>query len=128
MDKGTIYKTSAKYLCMSNELVMDGVTISLKSACFKINLHFEGLINNFRSSWNCLLLFFFDHHIKHVNTKLSKFIGTLYKIYKYLSINTLKLLYHTFIQPLSYRIEALYNADKAYTNNVFMMQKKQLDW
>ena len=65
------------------------------------------------------------HHIKHVNTKLSKSIGILYKIYKYLPISTLKLLYHTFIRPyITYGIEAWYNADKTYTNNVFMMQKK----
>ena len=58
---------------------------------------------------------------------MSKSIGILYKIYKYLLINTLKLLYHTCIQPyISYGIEAWYNADKAYTNKVFMMQKKAI--
>ena len=69
----------------------------------------------------------FDHHIKHVNTKLSKSIGILYKIYKYLPINTLKLLYHTFIQPyISYGIESGVNANKTYTNNIFMLQKKAI--
>ena len=49
----------------------------------------------------------------------------MYKIYKYLSIITLKLVYHTFIQPYtSYGIEAWYNADQTCTNNVFIMQEK----
>ena len=69
----------------------------------------------------------FDHHIKQINTKLSKSVGILYKIHKYLPINTLKLLNHTFIQPyISHRIEAWYNADITYTNNILIIQQKAI--
>ena len=38
-------------------------------------------------------------HIKHVNLKISKGIAILYKLRHHVSKNTLKMLYHAFIQP-----------------------------
>ena len=46
-----------------------------------------------------ILTLSWSHHIKYVNLKISKGIAILYKLRHYVSKNTLKMLYHAFIQP-----------------------------
>ena len=67
-------------------------------------------INNIeRKSFVKYLGVYIDEHlnwepqIQHVNNKLAKNIGILYKVRKYLNLNVLKQLYYTLVYPyLSY--------------------------
>ena len=69
----------------------------------------------------------FDHHINIISKKLSKSIGLLYKLNKYLPNHVLKILYCTLIHPyLSYGLEAWYGTFKNHTNKIFILQKKAI--
>ena len=50
-----------------------------------------GILIDNKLSWNC--------HIKHVNLKISKGIGIVTKLRRYLSKGVLKTLFYTFVQP-----------------------------
>ena len=50
-----------------------------------------GILIDNKLSWNC--------HIKHVNLKISKGIGILTKLRRYLSKAILRRLFYAFIQP-----------------------------
>ena len=50
-----------------------------------------GILIDNKLSWNC--------HIKHVNLKISKGIGILTKLRRYLSKGVLRTLFYAFVQP-----------------------------
>ena len=50
-----------------------------------------GILLDNKLSWNC--------HIKHVNLKISKGIGILTKLRRYLSKGVLRTLFYAFVQP-----------------------------
>ena len=69
----------------------------------------------------------FDSHMNIISKKLSKSIGLLYKLNKYLPNHVLKILYCTLIHPyLSYGLEAWYGTFKNHTSKIFILQKKAI--
>ena len=69
----------------------------------------------------------FKHHISEISKKMSKSLGLLFKLNKFLPNSILKILYTTLIQPyLSYGIEAWYGTTKNHTNKIFIIQKKAI--
>lgn len=69
----------------------------------------------------------FKKHSCHISTKVSKSIGILYKLNKYLPPNILKNLYFTLVHPyLSYAIEAWHSAYNNVTKKIFVLQKKAI--
>ena len=69
----------------------------------------------------------FSDHIMCMHSKLSRTVGLLYKLNKYIPIDTLRLLYNTLFQPyLIYGIEAWCSAPKYLTDKIFVLQKKSI--
>ena len=69
----------------------------------------------------------FDKQIESICNKISKTIGILYKLNKFMPINILKTLYDSLIMPyLSYGIELWYSAPDYLTNRVEVLQKKAI--
>ena len=69
----------------------------------------------------------FKSHISEISLKLSKTIGLLYKLNKFLPINILKIIYQSIFQPyLNYGIEAWHATVKNHTNKIFILQKKAI--
>ena len=67
----------------------------------------------------------FDEQILATSSKLSKTIGILYKLNKYMPLRIMKTLYETLILPyLTYGIEIWYSAPANYTNMLNIIQKK----
>ena len=63
-------------------------------------------------------------HLKMLKSKLSRSIGILYKLNKFLPQNILKLLFETLIKPdLTYGVEAWYYAPNYITDKLFIIQK-----
>ena len=78
---------------------------------------FLGIIVNENLKWN--------HHIKHVTSKVSKAIGILYKARKHLDKKTLNGLYYTFVYPyLIYGVEIWGNSFQKYLEPLYNVQKK----
>ena len=83
------------------------------------NIKFLGLILNQNLT--------FSQHIYSIQTKLSKSVGLLFKLNKFLPASTLKLMYDSLIKPyLTYAIEAWYSAPKYLTDKVLILQKKSI--
>ena len=69
----------------------------------------------------------FKHHINSVNNKISKSIGILYKLNKFIPQKVLKILYETLIKPfITYGIEAWYSAPGYIVNKTRVLQKKSI--
>ena len=69
----------------------------------------------------------FNFHCNYISTKLSKQVGLLYKLSKYIPIEILKLLYNTlFIPYINYGIEAWYGSFLNNTHKIFVLQKKSI--
>ena len=69
----------------------------------------------------------FKHHINEISIKLSKTIGLLFKLNKFLPHNILKIIYQSIFQPyLNYGIEAWHATVKNHTNRIFILQKKAI--
>jgi len=69
----------------------------------------------------------FKNHANHVNSKISKSLGVLYKLKYYLPHSTLKLLYQTMLHPhFVYGIEAWFGTYSNVTNKLKVSQKKAI--
>lgn len=66
-------------------------------------------------------------HISHVANKISKSIGILKKIAKYVNNSTLRLLYFSFIHPyFNYCLLIWGNAAQVHMNRLFLLQKRAI--
>ena len=69
----------------------------------------------------------FNEHIQYISTKISKSIGILYKLNKFLPHSVLKTIYLSLIQPyLTYGIVAWHGTTMNLTNILFTLQKKAI--
>ena len=67
------------------------------------------------------------HHINVISKKLSKSVGLLHKLKKFLPYNVLKIIYASLVTPyISYGIEVWYGTFKNHTNKIFILQKKAI--
>ena len=66
-------------------------------------------------------------HIQYIKNKVSKSVGFLCKVQKYLDLQTLHNLYYTFVYPyLIYGVEIWGNACSVYLDPLVKLQKKCL--
>ena len=66
----------------------------------------------------------FREHVNTIKSKLSKSVGVLFKLNKFLPPNILKLLYDTLVKPcLTYGIEAWFSVPNFLTDKIFITQK-----
>ena len=78
---------------------------------------FLGVIIDHKFKWN--------DHITYVKRKISKSIGILYKIRRFLNMNTLIQMYHSFVFPyLIYCVEIWGNASTIHLDPLKKIQKK----
>ena len=69
----------------------------------------------------------FKNHLVLLKSKISKTVGLLYKLNKFLPETILKSLYQTLVQPyLTYGIEAWFSAPNCLTDKIFVLQKKSI--
>ena len=69
----------------------------------------------------------FKDHIHKIAIKISKSVGILYRLNKFLPPNVLKLIYSTLVHPyLIYGLEAWFGTFKNNTNKIFILQKKAI--
>ena len=69
----------------------------------------------------------FRNHISIISSKISKSIGLLFKLNKFLPSNILKMIYIALINPyITYAIEAWYGTFKNNTNKIFILQKRAI--
>ena len=80
---------------------------------------FLGVIIDHKFKWN--------DHITYVKSKISKSIGILYKIQRFLDMNTLIQMYHSFVFPyLIYCVELWGNASTIHLDLLIKIQKKSI--
>ena len=72
---------------------METLNIKIKGEQIQENNYakYLGILIHNKLSWNC--------HIKHADLKVSKGIGIVTKLRRYLSKGVLKTLFYTFVQP-----------------------------
>ena len=64
----------------------------------------------------------FKAHVNQVCNKISEFIGLLYRLNKFLSLEPLKILYHTLAAPhISYGIESWYGVPQCASNRIIVL-------
>ena len=81
------------------------------------NTKFFGLIIDSKLNWS--------DHITYINTTISKSIGILTKIRRFLDEKTLRNLYYSFVYPyLIYCVEVWSNAHDTYLDPLIKLQKK----
>ena len=69
----------------------------------------------------------FKHHVNHIKSKISKSVGVIYKLNKFVPQNILLILYGTLIKPyLTYGIEAWFSAPDYILNKIRVLQKKSI--
>ena len=69
----------------------------------------------------------FNNHINHLSIKISRSVGLLYKLNKYLPENVLIKLYYALIQPyFNYAMETWFNINDYSSNKLITLQKKSL--
>ena len=69
----------------------------------------------------------FKDHINKISNKISKSVGILYRLNKFLPPNVLKLIYSSLVHPyLIYGLEAWFGTFKNNTNKIFILQKKAI--
>jgi len=69
----------------------------------------------------------FKNHINHISNKISKSIGIIYKLNRFLPPNILSTLYSTLVQPyFTYGIEAWYATSKINSNKLIVLQKRAI--
>ena len=67
----------------------------------------------------------FKHHVDVIARKISKSVGILFKLSKYLPLEIIKTLYYSLINPfLLYEIEVWHGTYANITNKIFILQKK----
>ena len=66
----------------------------------------------------------FNHHVDVISRKISKFVGILFKLSKYLPLEIIKTLYYSLINPFSlYGIEVCLGTYANITNKIFLATK-----
>ena len=86
---------------------------------YKNNTKFLGVIIDNKLNWAA--------HILYIKSKISKSIGILLKIRKFLQNNTMRNMYFTFIYPyLIYCIEVWGNAHQTHLDPLIKIQKKSI--
>ena len=98
---------------------VDNVKVTMNGIIIKQTRHtkFLGVILDEHLTWN--------NHIEHVQSKLNKTIGILYRARNRLDPNILKLLYISLVYPyLSYCILIWGHTHKTYLTKLFISQKK----
>ena len=69
----------------------------------------------------------FKYHINEISRKLSKSVGLLHKLNKFLPHNILKIIYSSLMHPyISYGVEAWYGTYRNHTNKISILQKKAI--
>ena len=67
----------------------------------------------------------FKNHVDVIARKISQFVGILFKLSKYLSLEIIKTLYYSLINPfLLYGIEVWHGTYANKTNKIFFFQQK----
>ena len=67
----------------------------------------------------------FKNHVEVIVWKVSKSVGILFILSKYLSLKIIKTLYYSLTNPfLQYGIEVWHGTYANITNNIFILQKK----
>ena len=83
------------------------------------SIKFLGVVIDSKLSW--------EYHIKYINQKISKAIGLLRKVRRYLNKSCLVTLYYTFLFPyLNYCIEVWGSAAQYHINSLIVLQKKSV--
>ena len=99
------FKTTGQGVVMQSSALICGTTTK-----------FLGVIIDHKFKWN--------DHITYVKNKISKSIGILYKIRRFLDMNTLIQMYHSFVFPyLIYFIEIWGNASAIHLEPLIKIQK-----
>ena len=120
-NKIAINETKTKYMIFTYNknitmpLIKIGNNIISEASVIKyLGIHIDNHLN-------------FTSHINVISSKISKSIGLLYKLNKYLPYHVLKIIYSTLIHPyLIYGIEAWHSTFKNHTNKIFTLQKKAI--
>ena len=69
----------------------------------------------------------FKNHISYIESKISRSVGVLFKLNKYLPVRILKMLYNSLILPyLNYGVECWYAAPNFALNKLRILQKKAI--
>ena len=81
------------------------------------SIKFLGIVIDENLQWNC--------HIKSIKSKLSKSVGILYKSHKFLTKNTLRMLYFAFVHPyLTYANIVWASTSHSKLKSLFSKQKR----
>ena len=118
-NKISINVSKTKYLLFSyrNKIKLRTIKIGKSKISETDHIKFLGIIIDNRLKFN--------FHTSYISSKLSKQIGLLYKLSKYVPVNILKLLYNTLFLPyVNYGIEAWYGSYSNNTDKIFILQKK----
>ena len=120
-NKITINKTKTKYMMFSyrRNIMITDIKIGNNIIDEADFVKFLGIyIDNHLS---------FRNHINEISIKISKSVGLLHKLNKFLPPKILKIVYTSFIHPyLSYGIEAWHGTFKNWTQKIFILQKKAI--
>ena len=115
-----VTKTNLMVFTTKNKVYdVDNVKVTMDGIIIKQTRHtkFLGVILDENLTWN--------NHIEHVQSKLNKTIGILYRARNRLDPNILKLLYISLVYPyLSYCILIWGHTHKTYLTKLFISQKK----
>ena len=122
-NKISINATKTKYIIFSyranSDINLGKLTIGKTKISETDNIKFLGIFLDNRLKFNV--------HVNYLSTKISKQIGLLYKLNKYLPKEILKLLYNSFILPyINYGIEAWFSSYQNNTNKITVLQKKSI--
>ena len=104
----------AKFKTTGQDVVMQNSALTCVTTT-----KFLGVIIDHKFKWN--------DHITYIKSKISKSIGILYKIQKFLDMNTLIQMYHSFIFPyLIYCVEIWGNASAIHLDPLKKIPKKSI--
>ena len=120
-NKISINVSKTKYLLFSyrNQIKLRTIKIGKAKISEKDHIKFLGILIDNRLK--------FHFHTSYISSKLSKQIGLLYKLSKYIPTNVLKLLYNTLFLPyINYGIEAWFGSFSNNTEKIFILQKKSI--
>ena len=108
-----------KYMIFSYRELLHLTNIKIGSATIEEtnNIKFLGIIFNKRHT--------FKHHADVIARKISKSVGILFKLPKYLPLEIIKTLYYSLMNPfLLYGIEVWHGTYANTTNKIFILHKK----
>ena len=116
-----VSKTHAMLFTLNKDLSPDSLKLCIDQSDIDTvaDTKFLGIYIDRKLTWNT--------HISHACNKVSKSIGILYKVSKYLNSNTLLMLYNCFILPyLSYGNLVWGNAAASHITRLFLLQKRAI--